>query len=62
MERSVNETSQIILDAVDRQLERRNAPGGRRAADIRLSADWLGYGLWCALGLMAGIVGTLMLK
>lgn len=55
----MNETSQIILDAVDRQLERR-ANNGRRASDIRLSADWLGYGLWCALGLAAGILGTLM--
>lgn len=57
----MDETSQIILDAVDRQLERRNAAGGRRASDIRLNADWLGYGLWCALGLTAGILGTLML-
>lgn len=56
----MNETSQIILEAVDRQLERRSAAGGRRAADIRLNADWLGYGLWCALGLAVGILGTLL--
>lgn len=55
----MNETSRIILEAVDRQLDRRQ-DAGRRASDIQLSADWLGYGLWCAVGLLGGILGTLM--